>query len=77
MINMKKLSRPSKGMPPSEATAPATNNLVKPPSGQKVHQQVKISPETRRAFRARAAEMDTDLGTLFELMWQSFKVHNG
>jgi hypothetical protein len=53
------------------------NNLAKPAAGQKVHQQVKISPETRRAFRARAAEMDADLGTLFELMWQFYKANHG
>jgi hypothetical protein len=69
-----KLNRPGKGIPPTvEETT--TNNLAKPATGQKVHQQVKISPETRRAFRARAAEMDTDLGTLFELMWQCYKAN--
>ena len=76
MLDMKKLARPGKGTPPAPAQT-VTNNLSKPPSGQKVHQQVKIAPETRRAFRARAAEMDIDLGTLFELMWQSYKVNNG
>ena len=50
MVNVKKLTRPGKGTPPpAEET---TNNLSKPPSGQKVHQQVKISPVTRREFRA-------------------------
>ena len=76
MLDIKKLSRPGKGAPPAPAQT-VTANLTKPPSGQKVHQQVKIAPETRRAFRARAAEMDIDLGTLFELMWQSYKANHG
>jgi hypothetical protein len=71
-----KLNRPGKGTPPPPEQV-THNNLAKPASHQKVHQQVKISAETRRAFRARAAEMDIDLGTLFELMWQSYKAHNG
>jgi len=76
MVDVRKLNRPGKGTPPSPEEN-ANNNLSKPASGQKVHQQVKISPETRRAFRARAAEMDTDLGTLFELMWQFYKANHG
>ena len=76
MLDIKKLSRPGKKIPPVPE-AVVNSSLVKPPSGQKVHQQVKISPETRRAFRVRAAEMDTDLGTLFELMWQFYKANHG
>jgi hypothetical protein len=75
MVNVKKLSRPGKGTPPSAEET--TNNLSKPPSGPKVHQQVKISPETRGEFRAKAAENDTDLGTLFEKMWQFYKKNHG
>ena len=75
MLDIKKLGRPGKGTPPTPEITP--HNLTKPPSGLKVHQQVKISPETRRAFRARAAEMDTDLGTLFELMWEVFRSQRG
>lgn len=75
MLDVKKLKRPGKGSPPpAEQT---TNNLSKPPSGQKVHQQVKIAPETRREFRAKAAENDIDLGTLFEEMWRFYKSNHG
>lgn len=75
MVDVKRLKRPGKGSPPlAEQT---TNNLSKPPSGQKVHQQVKISPETRREFRAKAAENDIDLGTLFEEMWRFYKSSHG
>jgi hypothetical protein len=77
MLDIKKLAKPGKGTPPAPADAAANNNLGKPASGLKVHQQVKISPETRRAFRARAAEMDSDLGTLFEIMWQFYKSNHG
>lgn len=76
MVDVNKLSRPGKGTPPTPGEN-MNNNLAKPAAGQKVHQQVKISPETRRAFRARAAEMDADLGTLFELMWQFYKANHG
>lgn len=70
-----KLSRPGKGAPPPpEATS---NNLAKPPSGQRVHQQVKISPEIRREFRAYAAEHDMELGPLFEDMWRFYKSNHG
>jgi hypothetical protein len=75
MVDVKKLKRPGKGTPPSAEQT--SNNLSKPPSGQKVHQQVKISPETRREFRAKAAESDMELGTLFEEMWQFYKKHHG
>ncbi len=75
MVDVKRLRRPGKGTPPS--TEQTSNNLSKPPSGQKVHQQVKISPETRREFRAKAAESDMELGELFEEMWQFFKKQHG
>jgi hypothetical protein len=75
MADIKNLTRPSKGIPPPPELT--TNNLSKPPSGQKVHQQVKISPETRRAFRSKAAESDIDLGTLFEEMWQFYIENHG
>ncbi len=75
MVNVKKLNRPGKGLPPPPEET--NHNLVKPPSGQKVHQQVKISPEIRREFRAYAAEHDMDLGPLFETMWQFYKANHG
>ncbi len=74
MVNVKRLARPGKGQPP--APEEIRHNLGKPPSGQKVHQQVKISPETRRAFRAYAADHDMGLGSLFEEMWRFYKTHH-
>lgn len=70
-----KPNRPGKGAPPPpEATS---NKLAKRPSGQRVHQQVKIPPEIRREFRAYAAEHDMDLGPLFEDIWRFYKSNHG
>jgi hypothetical protein len=42
-----------------------------------VHQQVKIAPETRRAFRVYAAEHEMELSDLFEEMWRFYQAHHG
>jgi hypothetical protein len=76
-IDMSKLKRPSgsKGMPPPPF-APS-GNLEKPPSGQKVPLQLKISPELRREFRAYAAERDLELSELFNTVWAFYREHHG
>jgi hypothetical protein len=76
MLDIKKLKRPGKGMPPI-AASPTNNNLSKPASGQKVPLQVKIAPELRREVRAYAAEHEVELSLLFENMWQYYRQNNG
>lgn len=76
MLDVKKLKRPGKGMPPI-AAAPTSNNLSKPASGQKVPLQVKITPELRREVRAYAAEHEVELSMLFANMWQYYRQNNG
>ena len=75
MVNVKKLPHPGKGQPP--VPEETRHNLGKPASGQKVHQQVKIAPETRRAFRVYAAEHEMELSDLFEEMWRFYQAHHG
>jgi hypothetical protein len=77
MVNVNKLARLGKGQP--SAPEEMRHNLGKPPSGQKVHQQVKISSETRRAFRVYAAttEHEMELGALFGEMWRFYQAHHG
>jgi hypothetical protein len=76
-IDMSKLKRPSgsKGAPPLPLTP--SGNLEKPPSGQKVPLQLKISPELRREFRAYAAERDLELSELFNAVWTFYREHHG
>lgn len=76
-IDASKLKRPSgsKGAPPPPS-APS-GNLEKPPSGQKVPLQLKISPELRREFRAYAAERDLELSELFNAVWAFYREHHG
>lgn len=77
MVDIRKLTRPSssKGAPPAP-TAPS-GNLGKPPSGQKVPLQLKISPELRREFRAYAAERDLELSELFSAVWAFYRGRHG
>lgn len=77
MVNVRTLKKPvnRKGSPPAEHTA--SQNLVKPPSGEKVPLQLKISPELRREFRVYAAERDIDMSGLFAEMWAFYKEHHG
>jgi hypothetical protein len=65
MVDIHKLKKPAnrKGTPPQQTTV--SQNLVKPPSGEKVPLQLKISPELRREFRVCAAERDIDMSALF------------
>jgi len=76
-IDASKLKRAagSKGMPPLPAAS--SGNLTKPPSGQKVPLQLKISPELRREFRAYAAERDLELSELFNAVWAFYREHHG
>jgi hypothetical protein len=50
MVDIEKLKKPAnrKGTPPQQATA--SQNLVKPPSREKVPLQLKTSPESRREY---------------------------
>ena len=77
MVDASKLKRPSssKGAPP--APAAPSGNLAKPPSGQKVPLQLKISPELRREFRAYAAERDLELSELFNAVWAFYRAQHG
>jgi hypothetical protein len=77
MVDIKKLKKPAnrKGTPPQQTTA--SQNLVKPPSGEKVPLQLKISPELRREFRVYAAEREIDMSALFTDMWTFYKEHHG
>jgi hypothetical protein len=77
MVNVRNLKKPvnRKGTPPAENTP--SQNLVKPPSGEKVPLQLKISPELRREFRVYAAERDIDMSVLFADMWAFYKERHG
>ena len=77
MVNVRNLKKPvnRKGTPPPHNTA--SQNLVKPASGEKVPLQLKISPEVRREFRVYAAERDRDMSALFADMWAFYKEQRG
>ena len=76
MVDVNKLRRrPGKGAPPPPEQI--TDNLSKPPSGQKVPLQVKISPELRREVRAYAADHEIELSALFVNMWTYYKENHG
>ena len=77
MVDVQKLKKPAnrKGTPPPQVTV--SQNLVKPPSGEKVPLQLKISPELRREFRVYAAERDIDMSALFADMWTFYKERHG
>lgn len=72
--NLKK-STNRKGQPP--AAAASSDNLAKPPSGQKAALQLKIPPELRREVKAYAAERDMEVSTLFAQVWAFYREHNG
>jgi hypothetical protein len=77
MVNVRTLKKPvnRKGTPPPQSTA--SQNLVKPVSGEKVPLQLKISPELRREFRVYAAEREIDMSVLFADIWTFYKEHHG
>jgi hypothetical protein len=77
MVDVHKLKKPAnrKGTPPQQTTV--SQNLVKPPSREKVPLQLKISPELRREFRIYAAEREIDMSVLFADMWTFYKEHHG
>ena len=64
-----------KGTPPAPGDISA--NLQKPPAGQNVPLQLKITPELRREFRTYAAERDLELSDLFRLVWSYYREHHG
>lgn len=74
MVDTSKLTN-RKGAPPAPVDTSA--NLQKPPIGQKVPLQLKISPELRREFRTYAAERDLELSDLFRLVWSYYREHQG
>ena len=77
MVDASKLKKASnrKGAPPKPIAA--GGNLHKPPSGENVPLQLKISAELRREFRTYAAERDMELSTLFSAVWAFYKEHQG
>ena len=79
MTNVSKLKKPTEkrsrfGEPPKVVETKA--NLEKAPSGEKVPFQVRISAETRREFKAYAAERDLGNNELFEQVWRFYREHN-
>ena len=77
MVDTSKLTRPSnrKGVPPQ--TIDVAENLDKPPTGQKVPLQVRISPELRREFKGYANDHDVNANRLFEQIWSYYKDRHG
>ena len=77
MVDTSRLTRPSnrKGVPPQ--TSDMVENLDKPPTGQKVPLQVRISPELRREFKGYANDHDVNANRLFEQIWSYFKDRHG
>ena len=74
-VDVKKLRRAGKGVPP--AAVETHNNLAKPPSGKTVPLQVNIDPEVKREYRVYAAEHDIDMSDLFTTMWRYYKENHG
>jgi len=76
MANISALQRPArKGEPPKPTET--VQNLAKPPTGNKVPLQLKISPEMRRDFKTHALAHDRDANDLFEEVWNYYKEHHG
>ncbi len=77
MVDTSRLTRPSnrKGAPPK--TIDVAENLDKPPTGQKVPLQVRISPELRREFKGYANDHDLNANRLFEQVWSYYKDRHG
>ena len=77
MVDTSRLSRLSnrKGVPPQ--TIDVAENLDKPPTGQKVPLQVRISPELRREFKGYANDHDVNANRLFEQIWSYYKDRHG
>ena len=77
MVELSKLSRSQKGKGAPPPASHAEDNLAKPPSGQKVPLQLKISPELRREFKGYAVERDSEVSELFVRVWQFYKANHG
>ena len=77
MVELAGLKRPTRGKGAPPPAAQGQSNLAKPPSGQKVPLQLKISPELRREFKAYAVERDAEVSTLFAQVWSFYKEHHG
>ena len=76
MANISALQKPArKGEPPKPTET--VQNLAKPPTGNKVPLQLKISPEMRRDFRGHALAHDRDANDLFEEVWNYYKDNHG
>ena len=77
MVDTSRLTRSSnrKGAPPQ--TIDIVENLDKPPTGQKVPLQVRISPELRREFKGYANDHDVNANRLFEQVWSYYKDRHG
>lgn len=60
----------------SPATEPSTN-VQKAPSVGKVQLPVQVPAETRRSFKAYAAERDISMSDLFLRMWDDYRARNG
>ena len=77
MVDTTKVSRPSnrKGAPPT--TTETNYNLDKPPSGQKVPLQLRITPDLRREFKGYANDHDMNANRLFEIVWAYYRQHRG
>ena len=74
-LDTKKLKRKGKGTPPP--VEETSNNLNKPPSGQKVPLQLNIDPELKREFKVYAAEHDVDMSILFGTVWRYYRDNHG
>ena len=76
MANISALHKPTrKGEPPKPTET--VQNLAKPPAGNKVPLQLKISPEMRRDFKTWALAHDLDANDLFEEVWAYYKDKHG
>lgn len=77
MVDTSRLSRLSnrKGAPPQ--TVEGEENLDKPPTGQKVPLQVRITAELRREFKGYANDHDVNANRLFEQVWSYYKDRHG
>jgi hypothetical protein len=76
MADMSQLRKPPRKGEPPKPTETAMN-LVKPPVGNNVPLQLKISPELRRDFHVYAASHDLDANELFEQVWHYYKERRG
>lgn len=71
ILNIPKPRKTTKGEPPRDEGV--TPNTQKAPSTGSLQLAVQVPAETRRAFKAYAAEHDISMSELFSSMWDDYR----